>query len=234
MAYDINGIRQGLAIGIIFWSTEYLLKKKLLSFVAIVSLATCFHYSAAIFFPFYFIANVKIKRIYIHGVIIISIVLGFLLQDIILSFVLSKVSGLDSVYAQKVSTYSSNEDFGQGISFGFSTVHRLLIFYLFLYNYDRIKLSNSLKNILLNAYLTSMVLYFLFSAVEIVASRGSLYYRSFDILIIASFLTIPKEFKFKFLIFILIFFYAVFGVYTNLNLPSNGLIPYQNSLFAPI
>jgi hypothetical protein len=230
MAYDINGIRQGLAIGIIFCSVDSLLRKKFWTFLAIVSIAMCFHYSAVIFFPFYFIANKKIRSKYIHITIVLSIVLGFLLQKIILAFLLPRLSGLESIFAQKVFSYSSSEEFGQGIALGFSTIHRLLIFYLFFIFYDKIKLQDHLKNILLNSYLISLVLYFLFSAIEIVASRGSLYYRSFDILIIASFLTIPNKFEYKFCVFLLICIYAFFGVYTNLKLPENGLIPYDNLL----
>lgn len=231
MAYDINGIRQGLAIGIIFCSVDSLLKKKLWTFLAIVLVAMCFHYSAVIFFPFYFIANKKIASKYIHIIIVLSIVIGFLLQKIILSFLLPRLSGLESIFAQKVFSYSGSEEFGQGISLGFSTVHRLLIFYLFFIFYDKIKLKEGLKNILLNSYLISLLLYFLFSAIEIVASRGSLYYRSFDILIIASFLTIPVKFEHKFCVYLLVCGYAFFGVYTNLKLPTNGLIPYDNSIF---
>jgi len=231
MTYDVNGIRQGLAVGIIFWSIHYLLKKRLLPFLAVVTLATCCHYSAAIFFPFYFIAHIKIKRKLIHIIVFSSILLGFLLQDMLLAYVLPKLSGLESVFAQKVSSYSINENFGKGISLGFSTFHRLGIFYLFFFFFDKIKMDKPLKNILLNSYLISMILYFLFSAIEIIASRGSLYYRAFDILMIASFITIPKDLKSKILILIIIFLYAVFGVNTNLSLPFNGLIPYQNSLF---
>jgi len=231
MAYDINGIRQGLAIGIIFWSVDSLIKRKIWSFIAIVSLAMCFHYSAVIFFPFYFIANKKLKAKTIHVTILLSIMLGFLLQKIILSFLLPRLSGLESVFAQKVFSYSSSEEYGQGLSLGFSTLHRLLIFYLFFFFYEKINLSEGLKNILLNGYFISMVLYFLFSAIEIVAARGSLYYRSFDLLIIASFLTIPKKYEYKFFIFLLICFYAFFGVYTNLKLPFNGLTPYNNTFF---
>ncbi|PJJ67825.1 EpsG family protein [Chryseobacterium geocarposphaerae] len=231
MTYDINGIRQGLAIGITFWSVGYLLEKKLLPFLAIVTLATCCHYSAAIFFPFYFIANIKIKDKYIHIIVFSSVVLGFLLQDMILAYVLPKLSGLESVFAQKVSSYSINENFGKGLSLGFSTFHRLAIFYLFFIFYDKLNIEPRLKNILLNSYLISIVLYFLFSAIEIIASRGSLYYRSFDILIIASFITIPKKFESKMLVLLIIFLYAVLGVNTNLSLPFNGLVPYQNSMF---
>jgi len=231
MAYDINGIRQGLAIGILFCSIDSLLKRKLWAFLGIVAVAMCFHYSAVIFFPFYFISNKKIRAKYIHITITLSILLGFLLQKVILSFLLPRLNGLESVFAQKVFSYSSSEEFGQGISIGFSTLHRLIIFYLFFFFYDKIKLKEGLKNILLNSYFISLILYFLFSAIEIVASRGSLYYRSFDILIIASFLTIPKKFEYKFIVFSLICIYAFFGVYTNLKLPFNGLIPYDNSLF---
>lgn len=231
MTYDINGIRQGLAIGIIFWSIEFILKRNFFKFFIIVLVATSFHYSAAIFLPFYFIANMKFRGIYIHTIIISSIILGFILQDSLLAFLMPKLSGFDTVFSQKVSTYSENDNFGKGISFGFSSIHRLIIFYLFYYFYDKINVNKALKNILLNAYFISIVLYFLFSAIEIIAARGSLYYRSFDILIIASFITIPSKLKERLLILTAIFLYSVFGLISNLNLPFNGLIPYDNILF---
>lgn len=231
MSYDVNGIRQGLAIAIIFCSLKYLLERKLKLYLILVLIATGFHYSAIIFLPFYFISNIKLKPLLIHFIVVGSVTAGFLLQNIILTYFLSKLTGGDSVYSDKVLSYSESEAFGKGLSLGFSTIHRIAIFYLFYLFYDKIVMKENLKNLLLNSYLISLVIYFLFSSIEIVAARGSLYYRSFDILIISSFITIRKEFIYRVFILGLITFYSLWGVYTNLKLPGNGLVPYDNLIF---
>ncbi len=226
----MNGIRQGIAISILFCSIKYLMEKKMLKFLAVNIIAIGFHYSAIVFIPFYFLSQIKINRNFIHILLFISIIVGFLFQTLILNYLLPQLGGLESVYADKVLGYSESEAFGTSISFGFSTIHRLVIFYLFYYYYDRILLKEPLKNLLLNAYLFSLIIYFLFSAIEIIGARGSLYFRSMDIFIIASFLTLRRDLSYKLIVLVLIFIYSLSGIYTNLKIPFNGLEPYKNLL----
>lgn len=231
MSYDMNGIRQGLAMAILLCSIKYLLNRSFLKFLIVCIIAIGFHSSAVVFIPFYFVSNTRFNRKLIHIVLLMSIVVGFIFQSVILNYILPQLGGVESVLAEKALGYSESEAFGTGLSLGFSTIHRLIIFYLFYYFYDEIKLNDNFKNLLLNAYLFSLIIYFLFSAIEIIGARGSLYYRTMDIFMIASFLSIKKDFSYRLIVLTVIFMYSLSGIYTNLKMPLNGLVPYDNLLF---
>lgn len=231
MSYDINGIRQGLALALVLFSFKHILNQHFIKFAVTVGAAAAIHYSAILFFPCYFFANRSFKPFIVHSLIAGSILLGFLFRKAAISYIQNNLTGLESAYAGKIAGYSESEAFGQGISLGFSTFHRLGIFYLFYTLYDKIQLPEKVKRVLLNTYLFSLIIYFLFSSIEIIAARGSLYYRSFDIIMISSFITIPSKFSYKCIIMLLLAFYSFWGAYTNLKLPDNGLVPYKNLLF---
>jgi hypothetical protein len=231
MSYDMNGIRQGLAMAVLLCSIKYLLDRSFIKFLIVCIIAIGFHASAVVFIPFYFVANTRFNRKLIHFILLASIVIGFMFQSIILNYILPQLGGVESILAEKALGYSESEAFGTGLSLGFSTLHRLIIFYLFYYFYDKIQLNDNFKNLLLNAYLFSLIIYFLFSAIEIIGARGSLYYRTMDIFMIASFLSIKKDFSYRLVVLILIFIYSLSGIYTNLKMPLNGLVPYDNLLF---
>lgn len=59
IAWMCNGIRQFLAVAIIFAATPWMLKKKYPYWIAVVLLASTFHQSALIMLPFVWIANGK-------------------------------------------------------------------------------------------------------------------------------------------------------------------------------
>lgn len=57
--FSVTGIRQTLAVSILFFACRYIYKKKLLKFIIICLVASTIHKSALIFLPFYFIAHFK-------------------------------------------------------------------------------------------------------------------------------------------------------------------------------
>lgn len=75
-------VRQGIAISITFFSFEYLIKRKLFRYSIVIGIASLFHKTAIILFPFYFFYNFfiiykskkKIKKI-IKYFILVSLVL---------------------------------------------------------------------------------------------------------------------------------------------------------------
>lgn len=66
--FSFSGLRQSLALGLTFFSTIYIYKRKLLIFLGLVLLAFTFHKSSIIFLPAYFLFNIHISK----KVIIIS------------------------------------------------------------------------------------------------------------------------------------------------------------------
>jgi len=51
----MNVIRQSIAFSIFFWSIQYISNRKLMKYIAAITLAVCFHKSAIILYPVYFI-----------------------------------------------------------------------------------------------------------------------------------------------------------------------------------
>lgn len=59
--FFFNGLRQGLAMAIAVMATPFLVEKKFIKFILIISVASLFHRSALILILFYFIVNFKMK-----------------------------------------------------------------------------------------------------------------------------------------------------------------------------
>lgn len=70
-------LRQYLALAIIMFAYDYMLKRKLLHFTALVLLAFSFHTSAIVFFPTYFICNKNIKTPVIVSIFLVCIMLAY-------------------------------------------------------------------------------------------------------------------------------------------------------------
>ena len=229
--YDLNGIRQGIAMGIVYLSIPYLLNRRLIPFLLTIIIASCFHASSIIVLPFYFISAKRLNRGLVNVILLSSIVIGIASQGFFRNVLVSKIGMNDTYIVDKIISYSNDRSpYGAQLSFGFSAIRRLSIFYMFMLFKDRIKIEENLYNLLFNAYFLSIITYFLLSSIEILAARGSLFYSCFDVFIIASFVTIPKSWKFKLIIIVLVAFYSFWGIRENLVMPDNGLIPYKNLL----
>ncbi|MDD5151732.1 MAG: EpsG family protein [Flavobacterium sp.] len=57
--FSITGIRQTISTALLLWSYQYIKERKLLVFTILVLFAGLFHLSALIFFPLYFVAELK-------------------------------------------------------------------------------------------------------------------------------------------------------------------------------
>lgn len=95
MNQSVYVVRQHLAIAIILFSYKYILERNLLKYIAIIGLATCTHYSAAVFTPIYFCANIENKHKYIATLISSSAILIFTF-----GYLLSFVAGVNEKYAE--------------------------------------------------------------------------------------------------------------------------------------
>lgn len=62
LKFQISTLRQGFAVIIIMYSYLYIIERRLLPFLTLVSVAMLFHYSAAIMIPFYFFNKLKINK----------------------------------------------------------------------------------------------------------------------------------------------------------------------------
>ena len=230
--YDVNGLRQGIALTLTLLSVIYIYKNKFLPFLLLVITASFFHKSAIIFIPFYFISkfNFSVKRYYY--IILITLILATPVREIF------KMSSLyNSLMATEAfehySAYQNAENYQVDISvFSFAVFQRVFIIIVFLFYFNKVELfDKKLVRILRNGYVLGFVIFMLFSFSAEMAARLSFYYKSFEILMIpilvSSFDAVDKR-----IIYLVIFtMFAVIGLSRLLALPEGMLIPYQNLIY---
>lgn len=231
LVYDMNGIRQGLALGFIALSYYFLIIKKNRYFYLSLLGAILFHYSALIFFPIIFIIKKKCTRTLFW--ITFSIVFSFAYLGVT-TFLLEKLGtiiGVDLRLIKRIVSYQNNESYNANILYSFSTFVRLLLFLTTYFFINKVKLSERTKNIFLWCALLNISIYLLFSEVELIATRLSLYYRFYECFFLAC---LPNAFKgkvSKILIGFLLCLYSLSQIMKTLSIPDNGLIPYKSVLF---
>lgn len=227
LVYDMNGIRQGLAMSITLAASWYLLNNKKKTYFLLVLAAILFHYSAIIFLPLVFI----LKKRFSNKLAIILIGVFFLIAQFNVSESLTKyiinLLGFDNAMAEKISIYSRDTLYNANVLHSFSTIHRLFITGCIMYFLPRISMNQVLRNMLLWASLISLLLYLLFSNIEIIATRLSLYYRFFECISLACF---PHAFaKNNSRLFVggILLLYVMFQIGTTLNIEGgSNLSPY--------
>ena len=83
--FAMSGIRQTIAISIILWAFPFIYNKKLVKFILVLILASCFHKSAILFGLAYFIANMRLTKNRIIVLFAMLIVIISSMEKILLS-----------------------------------------------------------------------------------------------------------------------------------------------------
>jgi hypothetical protein len=225
--FDLNGIRQGLAISIVLLSIPYILNKNIYKYLFLILMAIFCHTSAIIFLPFYWIANIRFKKKYILQILTLVVVFSIPLREFVLNsslldylFTFQRLSGYEDIlFNPKKNTVIS--------IFSLAVFQRFVILFLFLFYYKKLKCDKKLKNLLLNGYVISLMIFLILSFSAEFAARLGFYYKSLELLIIP--LIVSSQIKIINKVFLLILFliYAIIAVYRLLSVDGNALIPYN-------
>ncbi|MFC7347703.1 EpsG family protein [Chryseobacterium zhengzhouense] len=232
LVYDMNGIRQGLALGFVGLSLNYLNKGKNKMFYLAILLAILNHYSAAIFIPFAFITqkiNCTKKIFFIVFFTVLFLAITKVAQPVI-TFISTFLGG-DSHFAAKANSYSKDDLYNSNILYSFSTIVRIIILLITYFTLQKLNINSRLKNILLWSALLNISIYLIFSEFELIATRLSLYYRFSECVFFSFLPTISKYNIVKFLIGLFIFSYVVLQIFQTLSPLNNNLEPYNSILF---
>ena len=231
LVYDMNGIRQGIALGFIALSYYFLIVNKSRFFYLSLLGAILFHYSALVFLPIIFITKktcTKTLFLTTFSIVFLFAYLG------VTTFLLEKsgaIVGINIRLIERVLSYQKNEYYNANILYSFSTFVRFVILFTTFFFINRVHLSERIKNIFLWCALLNISIYLLFSEVEIIATRLSLYYRFYECFFLAC---LPNAFKgkiSKILIGFLLCLYALSQIMKTLSIPNNDLVPYKSILF---
>lgn len=231
LVYEVNGIRQGLALGFIALSYYFLIVNRKWCFYLSLLGATLFHYSALVFLPIIFIAKKRCTNLIFWVVLGIIVAFAYLGVTTFILEGLGTIIGVDLRLIERVISYQNNEAFNANILYSFSTFVRFVILFITFFFINRVHLSERTKNIFLWCALLNISIYLLFSEVEIIATRLSLYYRFYECFFLAC---LPNAFKGKvpkILIGFLLCLYALSQIMKTLAIPNNGLVPYKSILF---
>jgi hypothetical protein len=231
LVYDLNGIRQGMALGFTGLAFFFAYKRNLLKYCLCIALAILNHRTALMFLPFYFLVNISINRLYLSiGVGVFFIAAIFNVTDMMLE-ALRWVLGSTNTLSVKLHEYQMNSLYNSNILFSFTTLHRVFIFFIILAGSRFFMLEEKLVNTLVIVAFLNIVLYLLLCRYEIIAARLTLYYRFPECI---SFAALPFVFKRKqnqIVIAFLLLLYIMGQVYSTLSIPNGGLLPYKILLF---
>lgn len=134
-----NGLRQAIAFVIFLYSIKYIINKKVFHFIVTIILAVCFHRSAIILFPVYFLFNRE--QVYLKKQTIQFIILT-------VSAIIS-ISGIAQTFLSHFETLISllgyekylESDFLNTFSSGWTpyTFALCLVYFVFAYNYNNVR-----------------------------------------------------------------------------------------------
>lgn len=227
LVYDMNGIRQGLAMSITLAASWYLLRNEKKTYFLLVLLAILFHYSAIVFLPFVFILKKEFSNktaIILVGVFLL--IAQFNISESITMYIINFL-GFDNVVAEKISTYSRDTLYNANVLHSFSTIHRLFIMGCIMYLLPKVSMNPALRNLLLWASVISILLYLLFCNIEIIATRLSLYYRFFECISLACFPLAFAKNNSRLFVGGILLLYVIFQVMSTLNVDGgSNLEPY--------
>ncbi len=227
LIYDLNGIRQGMALAFVFLSIPTLINKKPFLFVFFIVIGSLFHISVLIFLPFYWISSLKISNnkllFIVSASLIVSIPIRALIEN---NAYIQLLLALDSF--SHYSFYVTDDIAARDISImSVAVFQRLFIFILFIINYDKIETSDELKSLLLNGYFVSILIFVFLSFSADLAARTSFYFKSLEIIMIPLIVTCQARLTNRMILFAIFVLFAIVGAYRILEIPNGGLIPYQ-------
>lgn len=222
-------MRQGIAIGLIAFTFNYLNQKKYHLYFLFLILGVLFHFSAIVAIIFVLVPKKIQKLNYYIITIVISIFIFQFLQLYVLKF-LNLFP--DFVYFEKILSYSESDDEKVGLN----TAILIRIFVLFLGYANREKINKSYFPQMLNVYHLSIVFYLIFGQIiPQLSTRGTLYLSYFDIVLIPLIISEMVGYK-KIIIvaiFVLLTFFRIFK-FLNEDISNDSVyIPYTlyNSFF---
>jgi hypothetical protein len=216
---DFNGIRQGLAVSIIYFAVTHAHKK--IQYFLLIALAATIHISSILFFPLYVLCtrrfSLSISTIIL--LIIISLFIKIFLSKYIFDFIASFINGTRIATLNHFMPYFKSRNFE--ITSGFARRFFVILVFIFLYEKKRI------NNSYFNFYLVGFIMYIFFSGYEQFAYRMSL---CFDVFMVPLFANLKLRNNIKTIIAMGLLVMLLFFVYW-LPLRNGYAVPYQTYLF---
>lgn len=178
--------REILALMVCVIATKYIFERKLLKFTLAMLIAASLHLTALIFFPAYFLWTWHFSNRTLYLAVIVAFACGLLHLIDRLPYV-DLLAMLDSIRAGETNFSSYIDSYEGGITM-MGSLKRILFVWLALRAKNRI--CNPYYDYFCALYVVGCVVYLLFngSVLQLMASRGALYYNIYETLIVPFFI----------------------------------------------
>jgi hypothetical protein len=218
---DFGQLRQGLAFGIILWSSLFIVKKDFTSFLFLIFLTSTIHLSSIVFLPVFFLANREYK-IYSYYILLV-LFSPMLFIDI--KEIFTSILGLPPFILNKLLFYLEAEA-DQTIGLNLSSIFRFILIVLSL-RFKDIFFKTDYENVVFKIYFFGMIYFLIFQSFPQLGGRGSFYFQQFEFLLIPLIFHKIRNYYLKILSFFLLFIYTFWGVLSTINSQKNIFVPYQ-------
>jgi len=215
-----NPLRFMIAMGIISFSYEKIIKRSFLSYIIIILIAAYFHISALIMIPVYFFQNIiNISKIKI--ILIYSIYYLIFSREYILLFA-KLFNSIIPFFTFLLRTYLIRMQYEQNSLFSIGSIFNYLIFIIIIINSEKIKSKKYGKFI----FYMSLIYFISFKLGLLIPtiSRISLY---FFIFYISSITILIKEIKHRNILILFLIIYTIISSYKSIY-NSYVYYPYSN------
>lgn len=230
---DIFFVRQALAVSITLIAFRYIVKKQFLYFIFWTLIASTIQISVLPFILAYFVFHLKIKIRYLILGIIISVIIGRVLDT---SFILN-MTGIFNIMPdadrlnEKLDLYINvGTDDGEFLLLGY--IRRLFFLPLELWAITKLeKIDNKYRGCI-NLIIVGYMLYFLFGNVSpTIAVRISTAFYFYEVITIPAIFLLVKKINIKLVLFFILIIYSLIKYIYAINLYPDAYIPYVNILF---
>lgn len=221
----VGANRQLIALVILLNGIAFLVEKKKKSYVSSIILAFSFH-STAIFGGLYYFLNKYIAKKWILISLIVALFLG--LSPLPLKL-FSSVGVLSSHFSEKTDAYLGST--GRDNEYGLTVIgvfKRLFFFAFFMLIRDHVLKFSKSYNIMFNGYWLGLIIYLLFSSsLNVMVSRGSLYFNVMEALLLSSFLVLLKNPINKLIYIIILLVISILLMYQSIGEYPDLFDPYK-------
>lgn len=231
---DIYFIRQDLAASIALISIYFIIKRNLKVFILLIGIASTIQISSIFFLPAYWIFNKQIKIKYICWGLIISIILGRLIDVSILGSLQNYIFIDQERIASKVDLYVYDYDMNdiEALPLFLGYCRRLLFIPIELWMINRMEKIDKNYRGFVNLIIFGNMLYFLLANMgSTFAVRANYFYVMCEMITIPAIFIFIKKMWVKLIVFFIFSIYLYLKyIFFILNKPE-AFIPYINVLF---
>lgn len=208
--YTFSVYRQGLAVCIAFYALKYLYEDKKKLYLFFILFASIFHQSILIMIPIYIISQIKMNKCTMFIIILIAFLIGQVigLRGLIQYFYIDL--GIENIFLKKAHFYFTEKGEGLDHQMTFlSLINKAFLFFLIFYYKESLLKLNTKNIFILNYSFWGAVIYFIFSAQPLFATRIEDNFLIYKILIYINIIKLSKK-KQKIL---WILFFILYGIF---------------------